>query len=132
GPMEGLAVGLAALRGRAEAAFVTSTDAPFVVPAFVARLHALLGDRAICAPAIGGRRQPLGAIYRVSLADDVAARAARGEGRLQDLLDTHPTRLVTAEELLADEALRRADPTLTSLDNLNTPADYQRALASDR
>src|SRR5262245_18679637 len=32
GPLQGLAAGLAALRGRAAAAFVTSCDAPFLRP----------------------------------------------------------------------------------------------------
>ena len=38
GPVQGLAVGLGALARRAEAAFVSSTDMPFLHPAFVRRV----------------------------------------------------------------------------------------------
>src|SRR5437016_10535210 len=53
GPLQGLAAGLAALRGRAEAAYLSSCDVPFLRPAFVRRLVELLGDRAICVPRVG-------------------------------------------------------------------------------
>src|SRR6516225_9315378 len=48
GPLQGLAAGLAALEGRADAAYVSSCDVPFLRPAFVWRLIELLGDHAIC------------------------------------------------------------------------------------
>jgi len=35
GPLQGIAAGLAALQGRTDAAFVTSTDLPFLHPAFI-------------------------------------------------------------------------------------------------
>src|SRR5262249_53091782 len=38
GPVQGLAAGLAAIAGRAEVAFVGSTDMPFLHPAFVRRV----------------------------------------------------------------------------------------------
>src|SRR6266702_2021589 len=38
GPVQGLAAGLAALSGRAEVTFVSSTDMPFLHPAFVRRV----------------------------------------------------------------------------------------------
>ena len=38
GPLQGIATGLAALRGRADIAFVSSTDMPFLHPAFVRRV----------------------------------------------------------------------------------------------
>src|SRR5580700_6643343 len=38
GPLQGLAAGLAALEGRAEAAYLSSCDVPFLKPAFVRRL----------------------------------------------------------------------------------------------
>src|SRR5262249_5919414 len=38
GPVQGLAAGLAALTGRADIAFVSSTDMPFLHPAFVRRV----------------------------------------------------------------------------------------------
>ena len=53
GPLQGLAAGLAALRGRAGAAYLSSCDVPFLRPAFVRRLIDLLGDNAICVPKVG-------------------------------------------------------------------------------
>src|SRR4051812_33515674 len=38
GPLQGLAAGLEALAGRAEAAYASACDAPFLRPAFVRRL----------------------------------------------------------------------------------------------
>src|ERR1700730_17193840 len=45
GPVQGIAAGLAALAGQADTAFVTSTDLPFLHPAFVGRVL-----RALSAP----------------------------------------------------------------------------------
>jgi len=44
GPLQGIAAGLAALAGRAQAAFVCSTDLPFLHPAFVRRVLSALTD----------------------------------------------------------------------------------------
>src|SRR3954451_20299833 len=44
GPLQGLKAGLEALRGRAEAAYLSSCDVPFLRPGFVRRLIDLLGD----------------------------------------------------------------------------------------
>jgi molybdopterin-guanine dinucleotide biosynthesis protein A len=122
GPLQGLTNGLEALRGRADAAYVSSCDVPFLRPAFVRRLVELLGDFAICAPEIGGYRHPLAAVYRI----EVAAVAARllAEDRLRPafLFDEVPTRIVQPEELTA------VDPTFQSLRNLNSPAEYEAAL----
>jgi molybdopterin-guanine dinucleotide biosynthesis protein A len=122
GPLQGLAAGLEALRGRADAAYVSSCDVPFLQPAFIRRLIELLGEFAICVPEIGGCRHPLAAVYRI----EVAAAAARllNEDRLRPafLFEEMPTRIVRPEEL-AD-----VDPTLESLRNVNTPADYEAAL----
>ncbi|MDQ3154869.1 MAG: molybdenum cofactor guanylyltransferase, partial [Actinomycetota bacterium] len=38
GPLQGIAAGLTALAGRAEVAYVSSTDLPFLHPAFVRRV----------------------------------------------------------------------------------------------
>src|ERR1044071_4123639 len=50
GAMQGLAAGLASLTGRAEVAFVSSCDAPFLRPLFVRRVLDLLGEHSICVP----------------------------------------------------------------------------------
>ncbi len=122
GPLQGLAAGLEALRGRADAAYLSSCDVPLLQPAFVRRLIEMLGDHDIAVPEVGGYRHPLAAVYRL----EVAALAARllAEDRLRPafLFDQARTRFVRPEEL-AD-----VDPELQSLRNLNTPAEYEEAL----
>ena len=122
GPLQGLEAGLEALRGRADAAYLSSCDVPFLQPAFVRRLIELLGDHDICVPRVGGYLHPLAAVYRL----EVGALAERllAEGRLRPafLFDQARTRVVLPEEL-AD-----VDPGFESLRNLNTPAEYEEAL----
>jgi molybdopterin-guanine dinucleotide biosynthesis protein A len=122
GPLQGLAAGLEAMRGRAEAAYLSSCDVPFLRPAFVRRLIDLLGDHWACVPRVEGFLHPLAAVYRL----EVAAVAARllSEDRLRPtfLFDLVPTRVVSAEEVAA------VDPSFESLRNLNTPEQYQEAL----
>jgi molybdopterin-guanine dinucleotide biosynthesis protein A len=122
GPLQGLTAGLQALRGRVDAAYLSSCDVPFLQPAFVRRLLELLGDHLICVPEVEGYRHPLAAVYRL----EVAAVAERllNENRLRPafLFDEVTTRIVRPEEL-AD-----VDPTFQTLRNLNTPADYEAAL----
>ena len=44
GPVQGIAAGLAALTGHADVAFVSSTDMPFLHPAFIRRVLRVLED----------------------------------------------------------------------------------------
>jgi molybdopterin-guanine dinucleotide biosynthesis protein A len=122
GPLQGLVAGLAALRGRSDAAYLSSCDVPFLLPAFVRRMIDLLGDYSICVPYAGGFHHPLAAVYRVDVLD--AARELLAADRLRQglLFETVSTRVVVAEELTD------VDPTLQSLRNLNTPDDYEAAL----
>ncbi len=122
GPLQGLAAGLAALCGRADAAYVSSCDVPLLRPAFVRRLVELLGDHAICVPRVGEHHHPLAAIYRLDVADAVARLLAQDRLRPFFLFQAVPTRVVGPEEL-AD-----VDPTFQTLRNLNTPDDYEAAL----
>ena len=123
GPLQGLAAGLAALRGRAEAAFLSSCDVPFLRAAFVRRLIELLADRTICVPHVGGYHHPLAAVYRLEAAAAVKTLLAEDRLRPVFLFDTVPTRVVEAADLA------EVDPTLESLRNLNTPEEYEAAPA---
>ncbi|HYT94693.1 MAG TPA: molybdenum cofactor guanylyltransferase [Gemmataceae bacterium] len=122
GPLQGLAAGLHALAGRAEAAYLSSCDVPLLRPAFVRRLCALLDEYAICVPKVGGYHHPLAAVYRLEVVTAVERLLAADRLRPFFLFEAVPTRLVEASEL-AD-----VDPSLESLRNLNTPEDYQAAL----
>lgn len=122
GPLEGLAAGLAALAGRADAAFVTGCDFPLLAPAFVRLLISLLDNAPACVPSVGGYVQPLAGVYRVDLLPTVRQLLAEDRRSLHGLLAVVPARVVPARELVA------ADPQLDSLRNVNTPADYEAVL----
>lgn len=122
GPLEGLLAGLQALRGRAEAAYVSSCDVPLLQPAFVRRLLELLGDYAMCVPEVDGYRHPFAAVYRIEIADSVARLLAENRLRSSLLFAEAATRFVQPEEL-AD-----VDPMFQSLRNVNTQREYQSAL----
>jgi molybdenum cofactor guanylyltransferase len=123
GPLVGIAAGLAALVGKADAAYVSSCDVPLLRPAFVRRMIDLLGEHVTCVPEVGGYRHPLAAVYRVEVAIVAAELLAADRLRPAFLFDRVPTRIVTAEDF-AD-----IDPEGESLRNLNTPEEYERALA---
>jgi molybdopterin-guanine dinucleotide biosynthesis protein A len=122
GPLQGLIAGLEALRGRANAAYLSSCDVPFLQAAFVRRLVELLGNHVICVPEVGGYRHPLAAVYRIEVAATAAKLLAENRSRSSFLFEEVPTRLIHPEEL-AD-----VDPTFQTLRNLNTPAEYEAAL----
>jgi molybdopterin-guanine dinucleotide biosynthesis protein A len=122
GPLQGLAAGLSALRGRADAAYVSSCDVPFLRPAFVRRLLDLLGEHAICVPNVGGYHHPLAAVYRLEVTQAVQRLLAEDRLRPFFLFEAVPTRVVEADELAA------VDPEFQTLRNLNTPEDYEAAL----
>jgi molybdopterin-guanine dinucleotide biosynthesis protein A len=122
GPLQGLAAGLAALEGVADAAYLSSCDVPFLRPAFVRRLIHLLGDYAVCVPRVGDYHHPLAAVYRLEVEQIVAQLLAQNRLRPFFLFESVATRIVEAAEL-AD-----VDPTFATLRNLNTPEDYAAAL----
>ena len=154
GPVQGIAAGLAALADHAETAFVTSTDLPFLHPAFIRRvLRALDGDVRdggppdggapdggapdggapdggppdVALPVARGYPQPLAAAYRTGLAG-LAERLVK-EDRLRPAFlfaECAVTRLNHAQ-LLTDPVLAALDPDLDSVLNVNTPDDYAQA-----
>ena len=130
GPVQGLAAGLAALTGRAEVAFVSSTDMPFLHPAFVRRvLRAVQEGADVGLPVARGYPQPLAASYSVALAP-VAAKLVAGE-RLRPafLFEECEVERLDETALLADPVLAALDPGLDSVVNVNEPGDYQAARA---
>ncbi len=128
GPMQGLAAGLVAVADHAEAAFVCSTDLPFLQPVFVRRVLAGLTDGVdVALPVARGFRQPLAAAYRTSLAGVIMDLLARGQRRLGMLFDHCEVAKLDEKWLLADPELARLDPALESLVNVNTPDEYSAA-----
>jgi molybdopterin-guanine dinucleotide biosynthesis protein A len=130
GPLQGLAAGLAAIGDRAPIAYVSSTDVPLLHPAFIRRVLGALVDGAdVALPDVGGYRQPLSAAYRVAVRSTVEELIAADRMRPAFLFERARVCHLGEGELLADATLARLDPELSSVSNLNEPADYERAVA---
>jgi molybdopterin-guanine dinucleotide biosynthesis protein A len=123
GPLQALADGLAALRGRCRAVFVTATDLPLLTAAAIGELAAQLRaqDEAVV-PVLAGHRQTLAAVYRPELAARAVRLLAGGERRVGALLDGRAVREVAAESLADSRALT----------SVNTPEELAIALRGIR
>jgi molybdopterin-guanine dinucleotide biosynthesis protein A len=131
GPLQGIAAGLAALDGQAEAAFVCSTDLPFLHPAFVRRvLRVVHEDNAdVCLPIARGYPQPLAAAYRTSLAQTAERLVKEDRLRPAFLFEQCAVERLDDAALKTDPVLAALDPDLDSVLNVNEPAEYQAARA---
>lgn len=132
GPLQGIAAGLAALTGRADLAFVSSTDLPFLHPAFIRRVLGVLEDSEdtdVALPLARGYKQPLAAGYRVSLAETAERLVKEDRLRPAFLFEQCRVRTLDDAELLRGPVLAALDPDLDSVLNVNTPADYAAARA---
>ena len=128
GPLQGIAVGLAALSDRADAAFVCSTDLPFLHPAFIgAVLGALTPELDVALPVARGYPQPLAAAYRTSLAPVVASLVAADRLRPAFLFEQCRVLRLDDTTLRADPAVAALDPGLDSVVNVNESQDYEQA-----
>ena len=130
GPVQGIAAGLAALAGRAEIAFVSSTDMPFLHPAFVRRvLRAAQEGADVGLPVARGYPQPLAAAYRTALAPLAGKLVAAQRLRPAFLFEECVVTRLDEAALRADPVLAALDPGLDSVVNVNEPADYEAARA---
>lgn len=125
GPLAGLAAGLRALAahgfGPADAAFVVACDHPFVGAAFARFLADRLGgaDADAAMPDVGGRVEPLCAVYRLRCLPRIDALLAAG--------DAGPSALAAVAARVPEAALRAVDPELRALCDVDTAADYDAA-----
>ena len=122
GPLNGLGAGLAALAGRADVAYLSACDVPFLVSGFVRRTVDRLGDADVCLPETGGFKHPLAAAYRVSVLPLVAELVAANRLRPIFLCERLPTRVLTPADFMD------FDPDMDSLRNVNTAEEYEAAL----
>lgn len=125
GPLGGLYTGL--LASRADLNAVVACDMPFASPDLAARLADLAGGFDAVVPVVGGRWEPLHAVYAVScLPAAEALLAGGGTPGLVDLLERLRVNLVALEEM--DPAGRWA----TVFFNTNTPRDLEEARRLNR
>jgi len=118
GPLEGLAAGMRALAGRADAAFVCGADMPFLSSAAVGHLAVRLSVNwdVVLVRSAEGRDQPLGAVYRLSLLGLVEELLAGGERRLGLVAERSRACRVEADAALA-----------AALRSVNTPEELAAA-----
>ncbi|MBX7167306.1 MAG: molybdenum cofactor guanylyltransferase [Pirellulales bacterium] len=121
GPLEGLRSGLRAVDPQLRAAFVTGVDYPFIDPRVIALLAARLAEHDVALPSVGGRLQPLVAVYARALLPRIESLLAQGERRLLALAEAATVAIV------AEDDLRRVDPELACVVNVNNPAAYESA-----
>ncbi len=123
GPLQGLAVGFAAMPDPVELIYATATDVPFLEPRWITRLVELIGDADLAIPDIDGHLHPLAALYRKrTILPLLESLLAQDRLRLSSLAGIAPARVVDEEDL------RDVDPGFGTLRNLNEPEDYERAL----
>jgi molybdopterin-guanine dinucleotide biosynthesis protein A len=130
GPVQGIAAGLTALAGQAETAFISSTDMPFLHPAFIRRVLRGLDDGEpadVCLPVARGYPQPLAAAYRVALSGTAERLVKEGRLRPAFLFEECVVRRLDDAALTADPMIAALDPDLDSVVNVNEPADYAAA-----
>ena len=113
GPLAGIREGLAHVE--ADLAYVTSTDAPFLTPAFV---RALLAHGCAAAPEVDGHVQTLAAVYPRSALPCAEALIRTGRMRPLYLLEAASYRKIAPHEL----------PDLDSVRGFNTPSEYLEAV----
>lgn len=118
GPLEGLAAGMRALAGRADAAFVCGADMPFLTAAVVRQLASALTAnwQAVAITDEEGRDFPLGAVYRLDLLGLVEELLASGEGRLGLVAGRAETLRIAGDATL-----------LAALRSVNTPEELTAA-----
>jgi molybdopterin-guanine dinucleotide biosynthesis protein A len=137
GPMQGLAVGLAAAAEHCETAFVCSTDLPFLHAAFVqAVLRGFEPDSKtpelgvspdVVLPFVRGYRQPMAAGYRTNLVPQINKLLEAQRLRPAHLFEECNVRQLDDAALLSDARLASVDPDLDSVFNVNEPDEYRAA-----
>lgn len=121
GPLAGLAGGLALVPAGLHA--LVACDLPFLEPEIFPRLADLGYGFGAVVPEVDGRRHPLCALYDRRCLPVARACLDAGERRMEDLLARVPVRLVWPFEVRPARLER-------TVINVNTPEDYQRALAT--
>ena len=119
GSLGGILSGIEAARH--ERVFVAAADMPFLNVALVRDLLGRLEGHDAVVPIVGGRPEPLHAVYGPAVA--TAARRQIARGQLKIALAFEGLDVVRVPEA----ELRELDPELRSFRNVNTPEDYAGA-----
>ncbi len=120
GPVHALHLGLNAAKG--EIAFACGCDLPFLNSQLAQELCVMAAGYDAAIPVIEGRLQVLHAAYHRDAAAKLQAMIEAGRHKLREIAPLLRARMVYETEL------RRPGRDLLSFLNINTPADYERAL----
>jgi len=120
GPLAGLVAGLEAMK--AERAFLTSCDAPFLRPEYVRWLLDCSRGHAMAIPLVGGYHMSTSAVYARAVLPEARALLAARMLRPFFLIEKVDALIVPESEV------RTIDPALESFRNCNTPESYEQAL----
>lgn len=131
GVLSAITTGLAAAAEHTPYAFVCSVDMPFLHPAFVQHVLASMDEAEIGLPVLDDHRQTLAAGYRTELHTIARELLDDGATKPGQLFEKSIVRELSRDDLLADEHLAEVDPELASVRNLNTPEEYEAALAEE-
>ena len=126
GPLEGLSAGLHALPESTTVAYLSACDVPFLNNPFIHKLISDLGDSDIAVPFADGHYHPLAAVYRTSIITQVDCLLNQDRLRPFFLFDKVNT------VRISETQLRKVDPELDCLQNLNQLSDYHCALEKFR
>ncbi|MCY4073907.1 MAG: molybdenum cofactor guanylyltransferase [Acidobacteria bacterium] len=121
GPLGGIYTALAATT--APRTLIVAADMPFLNPRFLARLLDAGRDVDIALPRTEDGYQPLCASYAAAFATVIRRRLDENRLAVHGLLSVARVREIGPAEMA------RLDPTGKLCFNVNTPADYDRALA---
>ncbi len=123
GPLAALAHGFRTLPNDIDAVFITGCDVPLLVPAVIDFLFKELGSTEAIIPRGAKHLHPLCAVYRISVLSRIEQQIAEGQHSLHRWIDQ------LEAKLLDTQLLRRSDPELLSLRNLNSYDDYLSAFS---
>lgn len=123
GPVEGIRTGLERLSRLVEYGFVTSCDVPLLKPDLIRHLFKLAEEQTGAVPIEGKRVYGMTAIYRTELHHLIENRIQEDQLRVSELAEAFGCLQPTVE------SLKVIDPTLDSMTNVNSRADYLRLLS---
>lgn len=121
GPLSAIAAGLEDLRGEVERVAVLAVDHLAPSAALLRLLADQPGEWACAMAEVGGRRQPLQAVWSTRVADDVAATVDRGELGVLQWLDGRGDVVVVPEAVLRTAGI---PPAVAS--DIDVPGDLPR------
>lgn len=121
GPLMGLYSGL--VGSRADWCLAVGCDMPLISPGLLEHMRGLLGTSDIVAARVGGRVQPLPALYSKRCIPEAERLLGLGTTSLMPLIEDCRT------TLLAERELATFDPDLMSFKDVDTPEELARLAA---